>query len=190
MKTIGITGGIGSGKSVVSAILKILNYPVYDSDSQAKQLMVTSPIIKKELKTLIGDNVYIGDIINKPLLSSYIFTSEENRERVNSIVHPQVRIHFTEWKQKQTSDIVFIESAILFESGLNNDVDEVWCVCADKDVRIERVMMRNSISKQEVLARINSQMSDDEVIAKSDCIIDNSGKISLLKQIKNNLNIY
>lgn len=190
MKTIGITGGIGSGKSVVSTILKILKYPVYDSDSQAKQLMITSPVIKSELKTLIGDDAYVGDMLNKPLLSSYVFTSEENRERVNSIVHPQVRIHFAGWKQKQTSEIVFIESAILFESGLNNDVDAVWCVCADKDVRIERVMMRNSISKQEVLARINSQMSDDEVIAKSDCIVDNSGKISLLKQIKNNLNIY
>ena len=73
---------------------------------------------------------------------------------------------------------------------MNEDVDEVWCVCADKNIRVERVMMRNAISKQEVMARINSQMSDDEVIAKSDCIIDNSGKVSLLKQIKNNLNIY
>ena len=100
MKTVGITGGIGSGKSVVSTILKILKYPVYDSDSQAKQLMITSPVIKSELKTLIGDDVYVGDIINKPLLSSYIFSSEENREKVNSIVHPQVRIHFSEWRQK------------------------------------------------------------------------------------------
>ncbi|MBR4119580.1 MAG: dephospho-CoA kinase [Bacteroidales bacterium] len=190
MKTIGITGGIGSGKSVVSAILKILNYPVYDSDSQAKQLMITSPTIKTQLKSLIGEDAYVGDMLNKSLLSSYVFTSEENRERVNSIVHPQVRIHFAEWKQKQTSEIVFIESAILFESGMNEDVDEVWCVYADIEERIRRVMKRNSISKQEVMARINSQMSDDEVFAKSDCIIDNSGKISLLKQIKNNLNIY
>lgn len=183
MKTIGITGGIGSGKSVVCKILKVLNYPIYDTDSQAKILMTKSDVLKSRLKTLIGEDVYKNDEINRVKMSSFIFSSEVNRNRVNAIVHPEVFAHFNKWRLEQNSDIVFIESAILHESGLGNMVDEVWCVIADKEVRIDRVMERNGLSRSEVLSRINSQTPDEDIIRLSDYTIDNSGNSSLLRQI-------
>ena len=183
MKTVGITGGIGSGKSVVCKVLNILNYPIYDTDEQAKLLMKESPVIISKLKSLIGEDAYIRGEINKPKISSFIFSSEENLNKVNSVVHPEVRAHFEAWRLEQTSDIVFIESAILYESGLNTVVDEVWCVVADVDERIKRVMKRNGLTEQDVKARINSQVSDKERIKIADHIIDNSGNASLLKQI-------
>ena len=103
--------------------------------------------------------------------------------KVNSIVHPEVCNHFLSWKSEQTSDIVFIESAILYESGLSNMVDEVWCVVADEEERVRRVMKRNGMTRQEVLDRINSQINDNERVKRADHIIDNSGNVSLLKQI-------
>ena len=183
MKTIGITGGIGSGKSVVCEILKTLNYAIYDSDSQAKLLMQTSPIIKSKLTELIGGDAYIGNQINKPIISAYIFSSEENLNKLNSIVHPEVCLHFEEWRRTQTSKFVFVESAILFESGLNTKVDEVWCVTCDTEERVRRVMQRNGLSREEVIARVNSQMDDKKRSEFSTHLIDNSGGKSLLKQI-------
>lgn len=183
MKTVGITGGIGSGKSVVCEILKTLNYAIYDSDSQAKLLMQTSPIIKSKLTDLIGEDAYIGNQINKPIISAYIFSSEENLNKLNSIVHPEVCSHFEKWSKTQKSEIVFVESAILFESGLNTKVDEVWCVTCDTEERIRRVMQRNGLSREEVLTRINSQMDDKKRRELSTFVIDNSGNKSLLKQI-------
>ena len=183
MKIVGITGGIGSGKSVVCEILKTLNYAIYDSDSQAKLLMQTSPIIKSKLTELIGEEAYIGNQINKTIISAYIFSSEENLNKLNSIVHPEVCSHFEKWSKTQKSEIVFVESAILFESGLNTKVDEVWCVTCDTEERIRRVMQRNGLSREEVLARINSQMDDKKRRELSTFVIDNSGNKSLLKQI-------
>lgn len=183
MNTVGITGGIGSGKSVVCKILKLLNYPIYDTDLQAKILMRNSPIIKSKLIELIGDDAYIGDDINTIKISSFIFSSEENLRKVNSIVHPEVCKDFYKWKTNQSSDFVFVESAILYESGLDKMVDETWCVVADEEVRIKRVMLRNGLTRNEVLARINSQMGDDIKAALSDYIIENSGNQSLLRQI-------
>ncbi|MBR4963280.1 MAG: dephospho-CoA kinase [Muribaculaceae bacterium] len=183
MKTVGITGGIGSGKSVVCEILRILNYPVYDTDVQAKILMRESSVIISKLKSLIGDEAYVEGEINRAKISSFIFSSQENLNKVNSIVHPEVCSHFMSWKSEQISDVVFVESAILYESGLSDMVDEVWCVVADEEKRVERVMKRNGLTKQEVLDRINSQISDKERGKRADHIIDNSGNISLLKQI-------
>lgn len=183
MKTIGITGGIGSGKSVVCKILKQLNYPIYDTDSKAKLLMNSSPVIKSKLTELIGEDTYIGNRIDNLKISSFIFSSEDNLTKVNSIVHPEVYADFSKWRMNQASNIVFVESAILYESGMNNMVDEVWCVVADKDERIKRVMKRNGLREEEVVARINSQMDDTEREALADYIIDNTGKKSLLKQI-------
>ena len=183
MKTIGITGGIGSGKSVVCNILKILNYPVYDTDTQAKLLMNESPVIISKLKLLVGDDAYLNGEINRPRISSFIFSSKGNLNKVNSIVHPEVCAHFDAWRLTQTSSIVFVESAILYESGLSDMVDEVWCVVADLEERVKRVIKRNGLTREDVLARINSQISDIERSQKSDHVIDNSGNISLLKQI-------
>ena len=183
MKVIGITGGIGSGKSVVSRLLKTLNYPVYDTDEQAKALMKESSVIISKLKSLIGEEAYVGDEINKTKVSSFIFSSEDNLNKVNSIVHPEVCAHFGAWKLSQQSDIVFVESAILYESGLNEMVDDVWCVVTEEEERIRRVMKRNGFTREEVVARINSQISDEERIKKANHVIDNSGRVSLIKQI-------
>lgn len=129
---IGITGGIGSGKSVVSRILRNLGIPVYDSDQEAKRLIHSHPDIRKELTALVGDALYATDgILRKDLLASYLFASPEHAESVNSIVHPRVRSDFREWLAAHaTAPYIAIESAILYESHLDQDVDQVWLVDA------------------------------------------------------------
>lgn len=183
---LGITGGIGCGKSFFSRILGARGIPVFDSDSEAKRLMVSDESVICALKSLLGDDVYIDGGINKPLLASYIFGSPQNADKVNSIVHPCVRKAFLDWADDcfhAGHVIVAIESAILFESGFNNIVDKVVMVHAPLDVRISRVMERDNTSKEKVLERIKSQMSDDEKISRSDYLIENDGVKSLDEQI-------
>lgn len=184
---IGITGGIGSGKSFFSSSLQERGIPVFDSDSQAKQLMLTDHTIVSSLKALLGDTVYIGGSLNKPLLASFIFSSPANAAKVNSIVHPRVKKAFIQWADECFSSghsIVAIESAILFESGFNDLVDHVVMISAPLDVRISRVMERDKTTSDKVMERIKSQMSDDEKMLKSDFVIINDGVMSIDTQIE------
>lgn len=182
---LGITGGIGSGKSFFSRVLSGRGIPVFDSDSEAKKLMVSDIEIINSLKSLLGESVYIDGVINKPLLATYIFASARNATRVNSIVHPRVKKAFLEWADRCFTaghQLVAIESAILFESGFNDIVDKVVMVHAPVELRIARVMERDNTTRESVLGRINSQMDDDKKMSVSDFIIENDGKISLETQ--------
>ena len=187
MLKLGITGGIGSGKSFVSRMLIQEGIPVFDCDSQAKYLTATSSQIRTALVDLLGEEVYTTEGLNKPLLASYLFASKENAERINSIIHPCVRSAFREWCQAnllEGVEVVAMESAILYESGFESEVDKVLMVYAPLSVRCERIALRDHISQSEVRARIAAQMPDEEKCEKADFIINNDGKSQLEEQLE------
>lgn len=183
---LGITGGIGSGKSFLSKLLIKKGIPVFDSDFEAKRLMLTDDEIIFSLKSLLGDNVYQDGEINKPLLASYIFTSAENASKVNSIVHPYVKNEFLKWADRYFLlgyNIVAIESAILFEAGFNDIVDKIVMVHAPLEIRVDRVIERDNTNREKVMERIKSQMDDDVKISMSDFVIENDGRFLLDSQV-------
>ncbi len=183
---LGVTGGIGSGKSYVSSSLRLRGIPVFDSDSEAKKLMLEDKIIVSSLKGLLGDDVYIAGNLNKQLLASYIFSSPDNALKVNSIVHPRVKQTFLKWADEcfmRGCNVVAIESAILFEAGFDDIVDRVVMINAPLEIRISRVMLRDNVTRDKVMERINLQMPDEEKMLKSDFIIMNDGIMSLDVQI-------
>ncbi len=185
MRSIGITGGIGSGKSVVSHFLRILGFPVYDSDAEAKKLMNTHPKIRESLIGILGADIYTGDELNKAMLSRLIFTDPLLLQKINAIVHPVVRQDYKSWRLRQKTAFVFMESAILFESGFESSVDEVWAVTAPENIRIYRVMARNNCEEKEVRQRMSAQLDETEKCRKADRVILNDGKIPLIPQILN-----
>jgi dephospho-CoA kinase len=183
MIKIGITGGIGSGKSVISRILRLLNYPVYDSDFWAKELMNNNPNIQQALTKRFGHETYQNNTLNRPFLAKQIFNNEDARLFVNSIVHPIVSQHFLDWAENQNTKLVFIESAILFSSGLDKIIDTTIFVDAPQQIRLQRAKLRDNSTDTAILARINSQ-SQEELYAKkhSNYIINNDNQL-LLPQI-------
>lgn len=183
MIKIGITGGIGSGKSVISRILRLLNYPVYDSDFWAKELMNNNPNIQQALTKRFGHETYQNNTLNRPFLAKQIFNNEDARLFVNSIVHPIVSQHFLDWAENQNTKLVFIESAILFSSGLDKIIDTTIFVDAPQQIRLQRAKLRDNSTDTAILARINSQ-SQEELYAKkrSKYIINNDNQL-LIPQI-------
>lgn len=181
---IGITGGIGSGKSVVSRLLSLMDIPVYLSDDEAKRLTATDETIRKELTALLGDELYQGDVLNKSLLAGYLFASPENAARVNAIIHPVVKQDFRRWcKENASSAILAMESAILIEAGFAPEVDAVVMVYAPKEVRIRRAMKRDDASRKQIEQRIQNQMDDEAKRAKADYTIINDDKTPLIPQV-------
>jgi dephospho-CoA kinase len=184
MTKIGITGGIGSGKSVISRILKIMHYPVYDSDYWAKFLMNNDKTIYKALTDKFGLETYSSEGINRPFLAQLIFNNKENLTFVNSIVHPAVGNHFLQWAEEQQSSIVFIESAILFSSGLNKIIDKTIYVDAPQEIRLQRAILRDNATTEAISARIKNQIKADEYArTHSDYIINNDNTSLLIPQI-------
>lgn len=178
MIKLGITGGIGSGKSFVARCLTDrFSVPVYDTDREAKRLMLEHEGIRSGLIGLLGQEVYTAAGLNKPLLADYIFSSLENAKRVNMIVHPRVKEDFRMWAfhQEQVGvRLVGVESAILFESGFDQEVDKVLAVLAPLELRIDRVMKRDKVAREQVLERIMAQMSDEERGRLSDFSVENA----------------
>ena len=186
MIKLGITGGIGSGKSTVSQIFSISGVPVYIADIESKRLVATSPTIRKKLINLFGEELYSGGVLNKPLLASHIFNDKKKLEIVNAIIHPEVERDFIEWVKKHAQcDIVAHEAAILFESGFNRMMDKVLMVYTPLDIRIERTMLRDNLTKEKVMERIQNQMSDEEKAKLSDFVIVNDNTKSLIEQVTN-----
>ncbi|MGM9802719.1 MAG: dephospho-CoA kinase [Muribaculaceae bacterium] len=158
MRLIAIVGGIGSGKSVVSHLLRLMGYEVYDCDSRAKELMNSSEVIKRQLCALFGQEVIAADgKINKPLLGSIIFNNDEALAKVNSIVHPVVVEDVLRQANRCGKDAYFVETALPKESGLDSAADEVWLIDAPEELRIERVMARNALTREQVHERIANQ---------------------------------
>ena len=182
-KVIAITGGIGAGKSVVSAVLRTAGYGVYDCDQRAKELMNTSTTIQKALQERFTPAIYQDGAINRQLLSDIIFNDSDALAFVNSVVHPAVRADILMWASHQQRQPAFVETAILKDGGLDAMVDEVWIITAPIETRISRVMSRNAITREKVLERIASQQERVECSDKKVVEIVNDGVTALLPQI-------
>lgn len=174
MVTMGITGGIGSGKSYVSALLRQMGIPVYDCDAAAKRLNNESSLIRQGLTDLVGEEVYAEEGLVKSRLAQYLFSSPDHARQVNAIVHPVVLSDFRQWLSCQDSWLVGMESAILYESGFHREVDHVLFVDAPLELRIFRTMRRDHADRQQVEMRIAHQRSD-EMRSKADWLIVNDG---------------
>lgn len=184
MLRVGITGGIGSGKSLVSKILKSMNFPIFNSDSEAKRIITENKELREELITLFGKEVYSNKELNKPFLANIIFNDDIALKKVNALIHPKVRHSFEEFAAIQKSRIVFNEAAILFESGGYELMDHVILITAPEELRITRVMNRDNVSKMEVEARMSKQWSDDQKRKLTNLEIVNDEKRPLVNQIE------
>lgn len=181
---LGITGGIGSGKSMVSHILRSCGIPVYDCDSNSKRLTVSDPIVRDKLTSLLGSAIYDDDgKLNKSMLADYLFASDAHVCIVNGIIHPRVRADISRWVACQNSRLVGVESAIFFEANFTEVVDKILMVSAPEEVRIARVMSRDNTTADAVRQRIGRQMSDEEKLRRSDFCIVNDGIRPLLPQV-------
>lgn len=163
MYKIGVTGGIGSGKSTVCELLRDRGVAVYDSDSRAKQLMAESEALREQLIAAFGAECYNAEGLDRAFLASKVFGNEEALQQLNSIVHPAVRADFQTWAEQQQSPYVVLESAILFEAGFESEVDATLAVMAPMPMRLERTMTRDGVDKQSVMRRMEHQLSDDEL---------------------------
>lgn len=177
MKT-GITGGIGSGKSYVCQRLKKRGYEVYDCDSAAKRLLRTSPEIREQLTHLIGPDTYSTDgQLNKAIVSKFLLASADNQKAINDIVHPAV------FRDFEDSGMEWMESAIIYESGIYRLVDRVIVVTAPLEVRIRRVMKRDHISREKVLEWMDRQLPQEEVVSRADFELVNDGEADIEQQL-------
>lgn len=182
---IGVTGGIGSGKSVVSRLLRLMGVPVYDCDSEAKRLMHQTTGIREMLVALVGGGVYDSDgRLDRSYLASFMFGNPDRVAQVNRIVHPVVRADFRRWAQKTGRAVVAVESAILFEAEMDADVDAVWVVCAPEDVRVQRAMWRDGTSEEAVRSRMQCQLAEEEYARRASALIRNDGRCSLIAQAR------
>lgn len=163
MYKIGVTGGIGSGKSTVCELLRDRGVAVYDSDSRAKQLMAESDALREQLIAAFGAECYNAEGLDRAFLASKVFGNEEALQQLNSIVHPAVRADFQAWAEQQQSPYVVLESAILFEAGFETEVDATLAVMAPMPMRLERTMARDGVDKESVMRRMEHQLSDDEL---------------------------
>lgn len=183
MIKIGITGGIGSGKSVVSEIFRLHGIPVYNADQEAKKLNDSSPYIREQLTLQIGEGLYIDDKLDRKKLASIIFHDSRKLAIVNSIIHPELARHFTEWcRLREHCPMVILDAALLIEAGFHQFVDKVVMVQAPKELRIARVMQRDRSARNEVEARMNSQLAEEEKIKYADYVICNDNRHSLINQ--------
>jgi dephospho-CoA kinase len=172
-KIIGLTGGIGSGKTTIAQYFKLLGVPVYIADDEAKKLLDNSTV-KKKIKEIFGEFVFENKTISKEKLALIVFQNPQKLSELNAIIHPAVKKHFQVWvANHQNEPIVIKEAAILFESGSDQDCDKIITVVAPLETRIQRVMSRDKTSKEAILNRINNQWTDEMRIAKSDYIIEN-----------------
>lgn len=184
MRHIAITGGIGSGKSYVCRLLDQRGISVYDSDAAAKRLMREDGRLRQQLQALVGGEVYRDGVLQKSVLAQYLLASEENKQAVNNVVHPAVARDFIQSGQE------WLESAILFESGFDRRLAFDICVCvtAPLEVRVQRVIHRDQITRERALAWIQMQMPQEEVARRCQYVIDNDGQKDLDSQIDYILN--
>jgi dephospho-CoA kinase len=184
MIRIGITGGIGSGKTYVCQLLQQRGIPVYQCDDEAKRLMTKSPVIRRRITQLLGADAYTSCGLNKPLIARYLFADPNHAERINRIVHPVVRQDFLQWtKQQQDAPIVVQECALLFESGFQDTVDITVEVYAPLYLRLQRAVQRDQATPEQIQARMAQQMDEEEKRQRADFCILNDGTTDLDAQL-------
>jgi dephospho-CoA kinase len=184
-KVIGITGGIGAGKSLVTSILQKMGFPVFNSDFEAKKIVSTSREVQLEIIDLIGKEAFDAEgIYNTEYVSKIVFENPLKLESLNQLIHPRVRKNFSEFVIHSNSKLVFGEAAILYETGAYKNYDEVILVTAPIEIRIERCIKRDNLSRKNIIAKINKQWTDDEKIKFNPIVLKNDGKTPLLFQIE------
>ena len=188
MIKVGITGGIGSGKSVVSDVIRLLGYPVYNSDIRAKELSDTNPIIRQSLVALFGPAIYTDNQLNRPLLASHLFQNSSQRKAVNAIIHPVVFADFNKWCAVQHTSLVFAESAILVESGFSALMDKMIVVDAPHKLRLQRVVERDAVTMEQAQKRMEAQMDSVDLCKRADYVIYNDNEHLLISQIVDTIN--
>ena len=172
-KIIGLTGGIGSGKTTIANHFTAAGIPVYIADDEARKIMQSAEIIK-EIKDLFGNVIFENGILNREKLAQIVFSNPEKLKLLNSIIHPAVKKHFDNWVlDHKNNSFVIYEAAILFESGSYKNCDKIITVTAPFETRIQRVIQRDKTTREQVLKRMNAQWNDDQRIAKSDFVIEN-----------------
>ncbi len=174
MKVVGLTGGIGSGKTTVARMFENLGIPIYIADVEAKRLMRSSKYIKRKIIALFGQESYVDNELNRPFLASRIFKDASLLEKMNAIVHPKVRMDFERWLKKQNSLYVIKEAAIIFEHNMQSHYDYIITVTADSNDRIARVLQRDNSSVKDIINIVNNQMPDEEKTRNSDFVIVNN----------------
>ena len=184
MIVVGLTGGIGSGKTTVAKMFRDLGVPVYIADLEAKKLMLKSKVIKRKLIQLFGKDAYKKDGLNKSFIADKIFNNSELLHKMNAIVHPKVAAHFKRWIAKQSSPYVIKEAAILFENGSYVNCDAVITVRAPENDRIKRVIARDKSSIAKVKAIIKNQWSDVDKIERSQFVITNNDLLETQKKAR------
>ena len=183
MIIVGLTGGIGSGKTTVAKQFNALGIPVYIADDEAKKLMNRSKIIRRKLIALFGNDAYNNNTLNRPFLADKIFNNPSNLEEMNAIVHPKVASHFKRWVNKQNAPYVLKESAILFENNAYKKCNYVITVTAPIEIRIKRLLERDDTSIEKIQAIIKNQWPDNEKVNKSDFVIINTELDKTLQQV-------
>ncbi|WP_430810113.1 MULTISPECIES: dephospho-CoA kinase [unclassified Carboxylicivirga] len=184
MKKIGITGGIGSGKSTVVRLIRFLGYPVYEADFEAKRLINEDVALKDKIVSLLGAEAYTESGYNRSYVARQVFNNRDLLQQLNSIVHPAVRAHFEAWcRRNAASDLVFQEAAILFESGGHTAFDATLLVTAPQDMRIQRVVKRDGLAPHQVEARISNQWSDKQKADLADFVLQCDGRHLVIPQV-------
>jgi len=188
MIIVGLTGGIGSGKTTVANYFIELGVPVYFADDEAKELMGTSKKIKKKLIAEFGEATYKGGVLNRAYLAAIVFKNKNKLSTINKIIHPEVAKHFSKWTKKQAKNLennyVIQENAILFESGSALNFDYIITVTAPIEIKINRVLKRDAITKDAILLRMSNQWDDHKKVTLSDFVINNIDLLDTKEQVK------
>jgi dephospho-CoA kinase len=171
---LGVTGGIGSGKTSVCKVFAVLGIPVFSADRTARGIMDGDKAVREAINSIAGKDLYIDGALDRVTLASLIFNNRKLLERVNSLVHPVVFEHFAKWEKEQRAPYLIMEAAILFESGASKLVDKTATIIAPVEERLNRVMLRSKLSREQVMERIKNQMDDEARIRLSDYLIFNS----------------
>jgi dephospho-CoA kinase len=188
-KIIGLTGGIGSGKTTIANHLKSLGIPVYNSDDQAKKILYLPETIDS-LKSAFGNVVFTNELFDKDKLAKLVFNNPQQLKVLNQIIHPAVKVDFENWlKANKNSPLIIKEAAILFESGSYKDCDVIISISAPQEIRIQRVIERDLLTYEEVISRINNQWTDEMRNKKSDYVIDNQDVGKAIIQAEDVINI-
>lgn len=188
-KIIGLTGGIGSGKTTIANHLKSLGIPVYNSDDQAKKILYLPETIDS-LKSAFGNVVFTNELFDKDKLAKLVFNNPEQLKVLNQIIHPAVKVDFENWlKANKNSPLIIKEAAILFESGSYKDCDVIISISAPQEIRFQRVIERDLLTYEEVMSRINNQWTDEMRNKNSDYVIDNQDVEKAFTQAEDVINI-
>lgn len=183
--TVGLTGGIAAGKSLVAEIFKVLSVPVFNADLEARSILEKNGEVREAIVELFGEKAYSGNMPNRPYIADRVFNDDEAREGLNGIVHPAVANAYANWVKLQDADYVVKEAAITFETGMDKEMGRMVLVTAPVEVRMKRALKRDQADREKIENRMRAQWSDEKKIPLTDFVITNDGQTALIPQVLN-----